>query len=390
VIVVYALVAGATQMLWLTYAAITTTTARRYGVSDGTVGWLAEIFPLLYVVLAVPAGSLLDRHFRAALGGAAGLLALGALVRLGGGFAWAMAGQVAIAIAQPVILSAVTRLAGEYLPPSDRANGIAVGSAGNFVGMLVALLLGPALATHGHLERLLVIEALLTVIAAVSLAAALRRPGRPSAERAAIAGGAVRTLWRAPELRTLCWLVFLGFGIFVAIATWLQTLLHPAGVSDTTAGVILVGMVLAGALGCVALAPKVSERRAERPFMLATVAITLVSCLTCGLTQSLPPRAIVMVATGAVLLSALPIVLTASERLAGPLAGTAGALVWLAGNLGGLLVALLVQLLVHHPMLAFTAMAAVALIGLPLALSLPPMPGARAAAAVPEAQESYR
>lgn len=61
-IVVYALVARATQMLWLTYAAITTTTARRYGVSDGTVGWLAEIFPLLYVVLAVPAGSLLDRH----------------------------------------------------------------------------------------------------------------------------------------------------------------------------------------------------------------------------------------------------------------------------------------------------------------------------------------
>ncbi len=68
----YGLVAAATQMLWLTYAAITTDTARRYGVSVGAVGWLAEIFPLLYVALAIPAGALLDRWFRPglALGGA--------------------------------------------------------------------------------------------------------------------------------------------------------------------------------------------------------------------------------------------------------------------------------------------------------------------------------
>ena len=63
-VVAYALVCAATQVLWLTYAAITTETARRYGVSVGAVGWLAEIFPLLYVALAIPAGILLDRWFR--------------------------------------------------------------------------------------------------------------------------------------------------------------------------------------------------------------------------------------------------------------------------------------------------------------------------------------
>ena len=57
VIAAYALVAAATQMLWLTYAAITTTRAHRYGVWSSAVGWLAEIFPLLYVVLAIPAGT---------------------------------------------------------------------------------------------------------------------------------------------------------------------------------------------------------------------------------------------------------------------------------------------------------------------------------------------
>ena len=39
----------------------------------------------------------------------------------------------------------------------------------------------------------------------------------------------------------------------------------------------------------------------------------------------------------------------------------------MAGNLGGLLVALLVQILVHHPLAAFLAMAVVSALGLPLA-----------------------
>ena len=79
VIVAYSLVCAATQVLWLTYAAITTETARRYGVSVGAVGWLAEIFPLLYVVLAIPAGILLDRWFRPALASGGALVALGGL-----------------------------------------------------------------------------------------------------------------------------------------------------------------------------------------------------------------------------------------------------------------------------------------------------------------------
>jgi len=142
VVAAYALVCAATQILWLTYAAITTETARRYGVSVGAVGWLAEIFPLLYVVLAIPAGILLDRWFRPVLAAGGALVALGGFVRLGGDtFAWAMAGQVAVAVAQPVVLSAVSKLAGEYLPADRRADGIAVGSAGSFVGMVLALLL---------------------------------------------------------------------------------------------------------------------------------------------------------------------------------------------------------------------------------------------------------
>ncbi len=371
VIVAYALVCAATQVLWLTYAAITTETARRYGVSVGAVGWLAEIFPLLYVVLAIPAGIMLDRWFRPALAGSGVLVAVGGLVRLGGmTFAWAMAGQILVAIAQPVVLSAISKLAGEYLPPDQRAAGISVGSAGGFVGMLLALVLGPTVGAHGQLERLLVLEAVLAVIPAVALVFVLRRPGQPSDEHAAIEGSAARTLWSMPRMRTLCGLVFVGFGIFVAIATWLQTLLQPAGVSEAAAGALLVGMVIAGIAGCAVIPALVARRGAERGFMRAAALVACAGCVVLGIAPWIGVQAAAIVAMGAVLLPALPVILTSAEQLAGAAAGTAGAIVWMAGNLGGLVVALLVQVLVHEPLAAFLAMAAVALLALPLAAQL--------------------
>ncbi len=372
VILAYGLVCAGTQLLWLTFAAITTETARHYGVSVAAVGWLAEIFPLLYVVLAIPAGLLLDHWFRPVLAAGGALVALGGVVRLGGEtFVWALAGQIMVAVAQPVVLSAVSKLAGEYLPVEQRATGIALASAGSFVGMLLALLLGPTLGAHGHLERLLVIEAALVLLPALALAIALRRPGLETNEHAAIEGNAARALWSMAPMRTLCGLAFLGFGIFVALATWLQTLLHPAGVSEATSGVLLVGMIVAGTAGCAVLPPLIVRRRAQRRFMGGAVLSGAIGCLALALAPGVGVRALALVAMGVFVLSALPIILTAAEQLAGAAAGTAGAIVWMAGNLGGLVVALLVQVLIHEPTAAFLAMAVVSLLGLPLVVRFP-------------------
>jgi predicted MFS family arabinose efflux permease len=382
VIIAFSLLCAATQLLWLTYAAITTESARHYGVSVGAIGWLAEIFPLLYVVLALPAGILLDRWFRPSLGAGAGLVAAGGLLRLGGGsFAWALAGQALVSVAQPIVLSAIGKLAGEYLPPGERANGIAVGSAGSFLGMLVALVLGPTLGGHGHIERLLVVEAVLALIPSLWLILALRQTGHASGEHAAIEGNAARALWAMPAVRTLLGLVFIGFGIFVALATWLQQLLEPAHVSETLAGALLVGMVITGIIGCAVVPPIVFRRGSERRFMKLVAVVGCAGCALLAVASSMPPRWIALLVMGAVVLPALPVILTRAEQLAGAAAGTAGAIVWMAGNLGGLVVALIVQVLVHDPVPAFLVMAAAALAALPLAGRLAPA-GAQSGAAV--------
>ncbi len=372
--VAYAAVCAGTQLLWLTYAPIDTGSAHYYGVSSAAIGWLANVFPLLYVVLAIPAGRLLDSHFRPALGGAGALMAVGGLVRLGGQtFAWAMAGQLMIAVAQPLVLSAMGKLAGEYLPVERRAGGIAFASAASFAGMLFALVLGPTIGGHGHVERLLAVEAALGVPAALALALVLRRPGPAGddAESAAIEGSAARALWALPEMRTMCGLVFVGFGVFVALTTWLQTLLHPSGVSEQAAGALLVGMLVAGMVGSALLPPPLARRGAEPTFMRAAILVSVAGCLALAIFTPLGVRAAVLAAMGFALLPALPVIIALAERLAGHAAGTAGAIVWMAGNLGGLVVALIVQVLVHEPTAAFLTMAAVSLAGLPFAARFP-------------------
>jgi hypothetical protein len=69
---------------------------------------------------------------------------------------------------------------------------------------------------------------------------------------------------------------------------------------------------------------------------------------------------------GVMLLASLPVILELTDRRAGVAGGSATALVWMAGNAGGIVVALAVQAAVDTPAAGFGLMAAAALAVLPL------------------------
>ena len=48
VVAAFTVVGAATQIVWLTYAPVTTVAAEHFGVSENAVGWLANLFPLFY------------------------------------------------------------------------------------------------------------------------------------------------------------------------------------------------------------------------------------------------------------------------------------------------------------------------------------------------------
>jgi predicted MFS family arabinose efflux permease len=363
----YCAVSSANQMLWLTFAPITTVAAHRYGVSVSSVGWMANVFPLVYVVLALPAGMLLDRWFRGWLAIGAILTAGGAMIRIGGGYERVLAGQLIIAVAQPFVLNSLTKLAGEYLVPAKRPTGIAMGSASIFAGLVLALLLGSVFSHSNQIGLLIAIGAVYATAAALAMLVTLRHPGhRETAAVAATGPGRLRLVWADPVMRTLTGIVVAGFGVFVAMSTWLQALLKPAGVSSSDAGVLLAEMVLAGVAGSAILPPLVARRRAEPRLLRAVVFVTAAGCIALAVRPGLAEGAFVMFFVGAMLLTALPVVLEIAERRTGDAGATAAALLWFAGNAGGLVVALIVGTLVSEPAAAFAVMAAAIALALPL------------------------
>ncbi|MFH5231152.1 MFS transporter [Antrihabitans spumae] len=379
IVAAFAMVGAATQVLWLSFAPVTTVAAEHYGVSESAIGWLANVFPLFYVVLAIPAGLLLDRWFTQALAAGAVLTAVGGLLRLiGDDFVWVLTGQIVIAIAQPLVLNAITGITGRYLAEEDRPAGIAIGSASTFAGMIIAFLLGAIFTDAEQLGTLIAIGAAFSLIAAVVLVVALRTPFAFSHQRPPAGLAALRIAWNDDFIRRLCVLVFFPFGTFVALTTFAQALLEPAGVDSGTASIILLLNVLAGVVGCAVL-PIVAARRGWELKMLVLGAITaFLGCVA----LAVAPGAIVaygsLTLIGFLLLPALPIVLAMTERRSGEVEGTAAGLIWMSGNLGGLVVATIVGLLVDHPGPAFLVAGIAALLAVPLVRGIGPYLGADA------------
>jgi cyanate permease len=335
----------------------------------------------------------LDRRFRSALLAGAWLTAVGGAVRLGSDtFAAALAGQILIAIAQPLILNAVTKIAVTFVPDAP-AKGISLGSAGIFAGTALALPLGPALADADSLAPLLIVDLVVAVSAAAWLTVAMRgaaaarrvsdrtpttapRHAMPAggvpaglaaprdataADRAladpapaAFAGRAeLRAVWADRAIRRLAGVAFLGFGVFVALTTWLQALLEPAGVSDATAGWLLGAMVLAGVVGAAVLPAPLAKHGVERVFLRTAAVVAAAGCAFLAVAPS--AAAVTVVPLGIVLLGSLPVILELTERRSKSSAATA--LIWLGGNAGGIVVAVLVQATQNHPGVAFSLLA---------------------------------
>jgi MFS family permease len=367
----YALLAACTQLLWLTFAAVDTRSAAVMKVDVGTVGYLAAIFPFVYVVLALPTGRWLDMKFGQALGAGALMTGGGALIRLASptSFGWQLAGQLVIAAGQPLVLNSITKVAARYFAPEERATAISIGTAALFAGILAAVLMAGPLFDAGGLPLLLGVQAVPAVIATVLVLLMLRTaaafPDDPSISLSLRWLAGDRFMW------VLAALVFIGMGTYNAVATWLQPILAHFG-EGGAAGNLIAVMTFAGIVGAAVLPTPIAARNRRREMLLAALVVSAVSFVAIAVNHNVFWLGAWLFAQGFLLLASLPVVLDWSDVHAGPeRQGAAVGFLLMAGNLGGLLLVLVVQALIGNAYLALGAMAVLAVAGLPVVLRLP-------------------
>lgn len=371
VLAAFALLTACTQLLWLTYAPITPEAARAYGVDEGAVGDLAALQPLLYVLLALPTGRWLDRRFAAALAVGAVVTATGAVIRAVDPLSYplALVGQLVLSVGQPLVLNGTTKVAARYFPPGERTAAISVGSAAQFVGVLLAATTGAPLFEAGGLARLLTVQAVVTVAAALTVLVAVRVPAAHPAEAAERTD--LGRLPRDPVQWRLAALLFIGVGGFNALATWLDSILTAFG-RPGSAGTLIAVTTVAGILGAVLLPAAAARLDRRRELLAVAAALTAVGFASIALVHDTLGVGLLLAVVGFVLLACLPVALDWSELRAGPArAGTATGFLLLAGNLGGVVLVLVVQLAIGNPYAALLVMAALAVPGVVVALGLP-------------------
>ncbi|MHB8896150.1 MAG: MFS transporter [Candidatus Geothermincolia bacterium] len=366
----FMLVGALTQLMWLNYAAITTSTAqltgvaKLMGVSESKVTLLALMFPLLYIPVSIPAGIIIDRKgFRYAVMLGAVLTAGFSFLRLfTGNYVLVLLGMIGIAIGQPFVLNSITKMVSTWFPTEESATATGIATLSLFLGMIVALALTPALLkgfgdTLSGLRWLVLIYSIAAAGGAVlfGLLAKARPPKPPvrtetelQAEEASINWGSLRTIFSQYDFKLLCAIIFIGNGAFVGILQLIDQILKPKHptINQSTAGLIGAVMVIAGVIGCVvipALSDKVMKRK---PFLILAAAVAIPTLFLIAQLNSVTQIFIISAVTGFFLFSAFPLVLTFAEETTGhALTGTATAILLLLGNLGGVVLTIIMELL---------------------------------------------
>ncbi len=280
VLLAFMLVIAVNQLLWITFAAVTTQATQYYGVSDLAIGLLSLSFMAVYILVSFPASWIIDTYgLRAGVGIGAALTGVFGLVRgLGGGhYGWVLAAQIGIAIGQPFVLNAVTTIAARWFPLKERATASGLGSLAMYLGILIGVALTPYLAEQWGIPGMLIIYGIVAGIAmAVFFFFARERPPSPPCPpeqeaRSLVIEGLAKML-RQPNFIMLLAIFFVGLGAFNAITTWIEQILAPRGFSSTQAGDAGGLMILGGIVGALVI-PMLSDRARKRvPFLVGAVA----------------------------------------------------------------------------------------------------------------------
>jgi len=346
VLLSFMFVVGMTQLLWITFAPITGAAAHFYHTSDLAIGLLSMSFMAIYIVLVIPSAWMIDTlGFRTAVGIGAVLTAFFALTRglFATSFPLVFASQMGIALGQPLVVGAVTKVAAAWFPTRERATASGLGTLAVYLGILVAMLITPALEVKCGMATMLLIYGVVAVVSAlVFIVFARARPATPPCpaghDGRVLMFDGLKQMLRQRDFLLLLAIFFIGLGMFNGVSTWIENIVRPRGFSVSQAG-LLGGLMLVGGIIGAVIVPILSDRaRRRKPYVILSL---------CGLLPGLAGMAFatgywLLLVSGFVfgffLLSSGPIGFQLGAELTHPAPeGTSNSLLVVMGQISGII-----------------------------------------------------
>ncbi len=274
------------QILWIGYAPITGPAARFYGVSDLQIGLLAMTFMIAFIPLSIPVSWVIDTYgFRVAVSIGAVLMGIFGLARgwAGNQYTLVLWSTIGIAIAQPFLLNAWTKVPANWFGVDERATAVGLVTLSSLVGTALGMVLTPILTESMSIPTVqLIYGGLATFSSVLFIALAREKPPTPPCP----AGDEVRSLMldglkHAFQVKAF-WLFlvvfFLAMGIFNGVTTWVEDIIRPRGFSPIDAGTVGALMLVGGVIGAVVI-PPFSDKQHKRRIYLVVGFLLAIPCL---------------------------------------------------------------------------------------------------------------
>jgi MFS family permease len=342
VLAVFGAMAATTQLLWLSFAPITGPAAAYYGKSDLMIGLLSMVFMIVYMFVAIPAAWAIDTWgFKVAAGLGGVLSAVFALLRglYASNYTIVIAAQIGIAVGQPFVMGAITKVAVRWFPARERGTASALGTLALYVGPLAAMLLSPYLFLRSGMRGMLLVYGLaMAVTTVVFLAVAREHPPTPagSDERVLMFDG-LKMMLRRRDFLFLLAIFFIGLGLFNSVSTWIEDIIRPRGFTISQAGVLGALTLAGGIAGAIVISLVSDTVRRRKPFIVLALVGLLPGLF--GMTYASAAWLLYLsgFAFGFFLLSAGPIAFQYGAEITHPAPeGTSNSLLILMGQISGI------------------------------------------------------
>ncbi|MFN8528826.1 MAG: MFS transporter [Anaerolineae bacterium] len=329
------------QTLWISYAPVTSSAAQFYGVTDLEIGLLAMSFMIAFIPFSIPASWVIDTYgFRRGVGIGVILMAIGGVARglSGANFTLVLISTILIAIAQPFLLNAWTKVPANWFAVEERATAVGLVTLANLVGTAIGMVVTPLLSESLDLPTIQLIYGIITVISTVLFLVLAREkpltpPCPPGQDVRALMFDGLKSALRSRMFWLILLISFIGLGIFNGVNTWIEGIVRLRGFSSTDAGTLGALMLVGGVLGAVIIPSFSDKQRKRKRYLLLGIVLAIPGLI--GLTFATPFWLLIVSAFGLgfFLVSTMPIAMQYAAEITYPTPeGTSNGLIQLFGQ----------------------------------------------------------
>jgi MFS family permease len=271
---------AANQVLWITFAPITVDSASFFKVSDLMIGILSMAFMIIYMIVSIPASWVIDTYgIKIGAGIGAVLTGFFGLMRgwAGAEYNLVLIAQIGIAIGQPFLLNAITKLSAVWFPMEERATAAGLGTLSMYVGILAGMVVTPILFTSHGLVGMMNRYGIYSAVTAVVFVVLARKapPSPPCAENGEVRSLAMdgfKLMFKSRDFWLLMFIFFIGLGVFNSVTTWIENIMMPRGFTAVQAGNTGGIMIGGGILGALIMPFLSDYYRRRTPFIMVALA----------------------------------------------------------------------------------------------------------------------